>query len=195
MHLRSLVLFTTVLALAACGEEQAAQAPVTPATPPTVETAKAPAASSSPAVTAQVPATGAAAPVNAPAPVDAPAPSDTTGTVTAVPPAGHTQTAATSATSLERFHGRAFSAGPISLQLNPDKTFVMNEVDGNRKVQGHYAYENGVLTLSQPTGDIGQATFPMRCRFETLGAGDFRLTDEGGACTRLKDLTFKPTAG
>ncbi|MCB5177524.1 copper resistance protein NlpE [Microvirga lenta] len=119
----------------------------------------------------------------------------TTGTATATPPAGSTQTAATSATNLDTFQGRTYSAGPVSLQLNPDNTFVMNEVDGNKKVEGRYAYENGVLTLSDPKGDVGQATFPMRCRFETSGASDFRLADNEGACTRFRDLTFKPAAG
>lgn len=174
MHLKSLIPFATVLALAACGEEQTAEAPTTPAAPTAVETAQAPA--TPPATTA-------------------PAPAGTTGTVTAAPPAGSTQTAATSATSLNTFQGRAYSAGPISLQLNPDNTFVMNEVDGNRKVEGRYAFESGIVTFSDPKGDIGPATFPMRCRFETAGTSDFRLADNDGACTRFKDLTFKPAAG
>jgi hypothetical protein len=71
----------------------------------------------------------------------------------------------------------------------------MNEVDGNRKVEGRYAYENGVVTFSEPKGDTGPAQFPMRCRFETVGTGEFRLADTDGACPRFKDLTFKPAAG
>lgn len=184
MHLKSLIPFATVLALAACGEEQTAEAPATPTPPTAVETAQAPA--TPPATTAPAPAAPSAT---------ATAPAETTGTLTTAPPAGSTQTAVTSAMSLNTFQGRAYSAGPISLQLNPDNTFVMNEVDGSRKVEGRYAFENGIVTFSDPKGDIGPATFPMRCRFETAGTSDFRLADNDGACTRFKDLTFKPAAG
>jgi hypothetical protein len=188
MHLRSLIPFAAVLALAACGEEQTAEAPATPAAPTAVETAETPASPGASTATAPAPSTtaGTDAADNA---------VETTGTATTAPPTGSTQTAATSATSLDSFQGRTYSAGPVSLQLNPDNTFVMNEVEGNQKVEGRYSYENGMLTFSEPAGDVGTAKFPMRCRFETSGASDFRLGDTDGACTRFKDLTFKPAAG
>jgi hypothetical protein len=83
----------------------------------------------------------------------------------------------------------------VSLQLNADNTFVMSEVEGNRKVEGRYALQDGVITFSDPKGDTGPAQFPMRCRFDGSGGSEFRLGDTGGSCARFKDLTFKPAAG
>jgi hypothetical protein len=109
-------------------------------------------------------------------------------------------TAATSPTStavpgtLQDFQGRAFTAGPISVQLNPDNTFFMNEVEGSRRVEGRYTYQDGIVTFSDPKGDIGPAQFPMRCRLQGA-ASEFRLAEAEGSCTRFKDLTFKPAAG
>ncbi|MBJ6126813.1 hypothetical protein [Microvirga splendida] len=190
MRARILVPFTAILALAACGEDQTAQAPVTPTAPPVTETAEAP----------PPPAPAAPAPVaEAPAPTAGTgtvvAPSETTGATTPAPSPGSAQTAAVAATSLEPFHGRTYAAGPVTLQLNPDKTFVMRETGSSRKVEGRYAYENGVLIFSDATGDTGTVQFPMHCRFITEGASNFRLADTGGACTQFKDLTFEPAAG
>lgn len=195
MHLRFLMPFIAVLTLAACGEDQTAQAPTTPTAPSATETAQAPAdapaAETGTTTTAAAPAT------------EAPAAGGSAPSTTVAEPSGSTPTettssvnpAATPASSLEPFQGRTFTAGPVSLQLNPDNTFVMNEVDGNRRVEGRYAFQDGILTFSDPQGDIGPAQFPMRCRFEASGASEFRLADNEGACTRFKDLTFKPSAG
>ncbi len=71
----------------------------------------------------------------------------------------------------------------------------MKQTDGNQKVTGRYNYENSVLRLSEPQGDVGGAQFPMNCRFETIGTNEFRLMENNGSCTRFKDLTFKPAAG
>jgi hypothetical protein len=185
MSARPLVLYAAILALAACGEDQTAQTPTTPASPPAAETAQAqpPAAPVSPA---PAPATGTGA-TNTPG--------ETTGTTATAPPTGNPQTAATTATSLEPFQGRTYAAGPVTIQLNPDNTFVMQEAGSARKVEGRYAYQDGIVTFSDATGDVGTAQFPMRCRFQTEGAGSFRLADADGACTQFKDLTFKPAAG
>lgn len=181
MRARSLLPFAALLALTACGEEQTAEAPATANPPAATETAQAPVSSTAPATRAQT--------------TPPPAAGETTGATTSATSTGSTQTAATSTTSLDSFQGRTYSAGPVSLQLNRDNSFVMNEVSGNRKVEGRYAFENGIVTFSDPKGDIGQAQFPMRCRLETVGSSEFRLADAGGACTPFKDMTFKPTAG
>ncbi|WP_230533094.1 hypothetical protein [Microvirga roseola] len=201
MKIRSLLPFAAALALVACGEEQTAEAPVTPAPPPT-ETAEAPPVVVPEPVTPEpvepvtpAPATPPAATAEVETETVVVAPAETTGNVNLAPSTDATQTAATSATSLEPFQGRTYAAGPLTIQLNPDNTFVMNEAEGNRRVEGRYAFENGVVTFSDPTGDIGPAQFPMRCRFEATGTDEFRLADNEGACTRFNDLTFRPSAG
>jgi hypothetical protein len=185
MRMRALLPAFAVLVLAACGEQQTAQAPADPPTAPPRETAAAPPAPATPSP----PSATAAAPAPAATP-------STTGAVSPAPPAGTSQTAAApGAAGLQPFQGRAYAAGPLSLQLNADNTFVMSEIDGSRKVQGRYAFRDGELTLSDPSGDIGPAQFPMRCRFEGQGGTEFRLVDTSGSCARFKDLTFRPAAG
>jgi hypothetical protein len=175
MRARLYVPLVAALALSACGADQAAQAPTQP-TPPA-------AGQSGSSTTAFGPT----------------APGETTGTVGGAPStAAPANTAALSAgaapATLQPFQGRTFSAGPISVQLNSDNTFVMGEVEGSRRVEGRYTYQDGVVIFSDPKGDIGPAQFPMRCRVQGT-ASEFRLAEAGGTCTRFQDLTFRPAAG
>lgn len=185
MSTRPLILYAAILALAACGEDQTAQTPTAPASPPATETAQAP-PPAAPASPAPAPATGTGATNTS---------GETTGTTGTPPPTGNPQTAATATPGLEPFQGRTYAAGPMTIQLNPDNTFVMQEPGSARKVEGRYAYQDGIVTFSDATGDTGTAQFPMRCRFQQEGASDFRLTDTDGACSQFRDLTFKPAAG
>jgi len=99
--------------------------------------------------------------------------------------------------SLDPYRGRTFTAGPVSLRLNADNTFRMDETDGNRKVEGQwqFASQSNLLVLSDPKGDVGTAQFPMRCHFQESGADAFQLGETAGSCARFKDMTFKPAAG
>ncbi len=179
MSARSLVPVVAVLVLAACGEDQTTQAPTAPAPAPGAETAQAP--SQPPAPTTAIGSDAVS----------------TSGEVTrtATPPAGNPQTAAAAMTSLEPFQAQTYGAGPMTIQLNRDNTFVMRQTGTSRKVEGRYTYQDGIVTFSEATGDIGAAQFPMRCRFETGGPSQFRLVDTDGACPQFKDLTFKLAAG
>lgn len=47
-----------------------------------------------------------------------------------------TQATAPRTGSLDAYRIRTFTAGPVSLRLNADSTFRMDETDGNRKVGG-----------------------------------------------------------
>jgi hypothetical protein len=104
MHARIFVPLVATLALGACGEDQTAQAPTQPTPPPTGQSGS--------STTASGPTT----------------PGEVTGTVRGAPPtefpANPASTAAllggTAPGTLETFQGRAFIAGPISIQLNPD---------------------------------------------------------------------------
>lgn len=78
----------------------------------------------------------------------------------------------------------------MSLLLKPDNTFEMRATQGNQVVQGQYTYTNGVLSFTNPRGDIGGATFPMQCRLQQSATG-FQLTDAGGNCTYFRDLSFR----
>ena len=94
---------------------------------------------------------------------------------------------------MQQVVGKAYTSGPVTLRLDPSGSFEMRENEGNRRVEGRYAVQDGVVTFSDPKGDIGGATFPMRCRFEGT-ASEFKLGDVGNSCVRLKDLSFKPAA-
>lgn len=159
-----------LLALTGCNEQQASQAP------------KNTSSVTEPKVSNQASAPGTATTSTAPSSTGA-----TSGS----------QTAAASTGSFDAYKGRTFTAGPVSLRLNPDNTFRMDETDGNRKVEGQWQYtaQSSLLVLSGPKGDTGQAQFPMRCHFQDVGSDAFKLGETAGSCTRFKDMTFKPAAG
>jgi hypothetical protein len=161
-----------VLALAACGDDKAAEAPR--------ET-----------TTAQAPATTAAPPA---APATTPPAPTTTTAAPAAPAAPATTAGATTgsvADPLRPYLAKPLTAGAVALRLDPNGTFTMSETGGDRRVEGRYAVQDGIVTFSDPKGDTGAATFPMRCRVQPAGDG-FRLAAVEGSCTTLADQTFKP---
>ena len=165
------LLVLAALTLAACGdEEEVTQAP----TPPVAE----------------APAPEVAEPAEAPPAAVTTAPVETDTQVASVPPP-----AATTAEGepLERFQERTYTAGPVSIRFDPDGTFEMNETEGDQKVEGRYALEDGIVTFSEPTGDVGAATFPLRCRFEPAEDA-FTLGAVGDSCARFEGLTFQPAS-
>jgi hypothetical protein len=162
----STIAVLAALALAGCGEEQAAQ-------------------NENRTTTAQAPATTAPA-TTAPA-----APATTSNT--AAPAPAPTTTGAVATGPMQQVVGKSYTAGPIALRLDQNGTFEMRETEGSKRVEGKYAVQDGVVTFSDPNGDIGGASFPMRCRFEGT-ATEFKLGDVENSCVRLKDLTFKPAA-
>lgn len=191
-----------LLALTACGEDQTAEAPAEKTPPPVAAAPPAdterPTASTPPATTSETTtATNEAKPAAPPTADAAPPPA---GKEAVSGSSGDTQVAATtpataSVSDIKPYTGRTYAAGPVSLQLNEDNTFVLTETGTSNKVQGKYAFENGVITFSQPTGDVGTAKFPIKCRMEGASADSFSLADTGGSCQRFHNLTFKPKAG
>lgn len=165
-----------VLTLAACNDQKKAEAPkenTVVATAPPSSTAPSTASSGASSQAGRSAAAGASST----------AASETTGGV-GTPG---------SASVLQKYQGKSYTAGPVSLRLNQDGTFEMTETDGNKQVQGRYAFENGIVTFSQPTGDVGSATFPMRCRLQEAG-DSFSFAPVENSCERLRDLTFKTQA-
>jgi hypothetical protein len=171
----------TALLLAGCGEEQTAQSP----TPPASDPQEAPAQATRPQVTqpAQPPAPNPAVP-GAPA---GPADQRNTGSLAAAPPPDGRRDAA-----FQDLLGRSLTAGSVTLRLEPDNRFVFRDESG-RSVTGRYAFTEGVLTMQDAQGDVGQARFPMSCRFEPVTAATFRFQDVAGSCSQLSGVAF--TAG
>ncbi|MCB5175840.1 MULTISPECIES: hypothetical protein [Microvirga] len=182
-----------VIGLAACGEDQVAQQPAEPttaeapvATTDTTTTA-APATTTAPPPTevtaaepnAAPPATMTMPPANATAPSETP--SETTGAV------GGENAA------LQRYQGRPYTSGAISLTLNPGGNFEMTQNQGSGQVSGQYSMANGVVTFQNPTGDVSGASFPMRCRLVESGEG-FTLESVENSCQTLDGQTFRPAS-
>lgn len=191
MRTSHILLIGAALSLAACGEDQAAQAPGNnaPAQPGVAQTAPAAPAqpapntvTTAPPVTATPPATN--APVTTAPPATAPTldRSQTTGSV-------GTQSAAGSA--LQPYMDRTFAGGPVRLTLAGDSTFTLNQEGTGRSVQGRYAYVDGVVTFLEPRGETGGAQFPMRCRMEAVSPTEFRLTESDGTCRQLANVSFR----
>lgn len=78
----------------------------------------------------------------------------------------------------------------VLLRLEPDGRFEMRELAGSRRADGHYRYDDGILTLLDASGDIGSARFPMYCRVRLTGAG-FALAIEKGSCRQLDGAEFR----
>lgn len=86
--------------------------------------------------------------------------------------------------------GARYVFGDVSASFAPDNSFRMENDAGGQAVVGTYALADGVLTLTDVEGDLGRATFPMRCGI-VADAGRFTLTDEDGTCAPLADVTFE----
>jgi len=61
-------------------------------------------------------------------------------------------------------------ANGLSLTLEEDGRFAMQDRTG-ASVEGDYAMENGELVLSNPSGRLGAASFPMTCPVEETDTG------------------------
>ena len=85
----------------------------------------------------------------------------------------------------------AYRAGDVILRLGEDGVFSMDEVGGSRRIEGRYTVQDGVLTLSQGRGDVGNTKFPVRCRIQHAG-DSFTLTGIERACAVLHGVTFRP---
>jgi hypothetical protein len=198
MHVRTIGLFL-ILSLAACGEETAT---------PTAQTDTSARPATDAAGTATTPATpspsagtaaGTAQPSTAAGGATGTESTAAGGTQTqtqiaaapgAAGPGAGSGAAPSAVVPISQYLGQPFMAGPVTLTLTPDNRFQMRSTEENRSVQGRYAYDNGILTLSDPQGDAGTAKFPMNCRLEQAESG-FRLIDDGGNCAYFSGLTFR----
>ncbi len=88
---------------------------------------------------------------------------------------------------------RAYAAGSVVLRFEANGAFRISEAAGSRKVDGHYAYTDGVLTLSDAKGDVGTAKFPMRCRLDPAPPG-FSLSPIEDSCTVFNRVQFEPAS-
>lgn len=173
----------SMLALAACdsgtqtgdatksSEPSASKTAERPVSSTSTRTAESPGSSGSTSSTATVPkgtATGAAPPVSG---AGGPSPG-------ATPP------------SIASLQGAPFRAGPVSIVLRPDNSFEMQSATTKESVTGQYTYADGVISFTNPKGDIGGAKFPMQCRVVPADSGGFQLTDAGGNCSYFQDLKF-----
>lgn len=196
MRFVTLTPILAVLALAACGDDQqTAQAPSENSSVTSSNSGSA----APPVSTGQNTAATTTAPSTA-----APAMDPDAATTTAAPPASSTAAAPPAASGTpapaEEATGAVNAAAAIepgtyesdrfNLRLEDGGTFTMREKTGNGEITGRYALSGNVLTFQDAQGDTGSTTFPVRCRIAPDGSG-FRLADQDGACSGLKDATFK----
>jgi DNA repair exonuclease SbcCD ATPase subunit len=85
-----------------------------------------------------------------------------------------------------------YTSGAVTASFGPDGSFTMENSERSQSVQGRYAVETGVLTLSDAEGDIGRVQFPLQCGVEAAGNG-FRLSAHEGGCANLDGTVFEPT--
>ena len=166
----------SLVALAACGDQQTATTtPTTTGTSTTTtNTTKTPTTTpaTTPSTTAMPGSTG-----------------TTTGTT---PPVG--SGGGIPVPSLANYQGQQFSSGQVSMMLKSDNTFELKSNTGTDTVQGSYTFTDGTITFTNAKGDIGGATFPMRCRLMPTSNGFQLVEASGGNCTYFRDLNFRKAA-
>lgn len=79
------------------------------------------------------------------------------------------------------------SAQGLGLTLAQDGSFILESRNG-RAVTGRYTLDDTQLRLTDATGDLGNATFPMVCPVTRTDAG---FTIEPADTCALSDLTFE----
>ncbi len=172
------------IALAACGDNQTAQqsAPATTAHAPSPEAAT---TAPPPARTAEGPTTAPPATMTMP-PVNATPPNEQHPEVTGA-------VGAPAAAIVQRYQGRPFTSGAVTIRLEPDGAFEMREELGAKRVSGRYAAEGDVVTFETLTGDVAWTASPLRCRIAEEGEV-FRLEEVQDSCGLLAGQTFRPAS-
>ena len=79
--------------------------------------------------------------------------------------------------------------GPLTAEFAQDGTFTISNEERSSSVTGSYSLDDGLLVLSEGTGDVGSTAFPIRCGIERQDAG-FRLTSPDGGCRPLAGTKF-----
>ena len=166
----------SLLALAACGDQQTATTAPATTGPGTTTSNTTKSTTTAPATTPSTTATP-----------------GTTGTTTGTtPPVG--SGGGIPVPSLANYQGQQFSSGQVSMMLKADNTFELKSNTGTETVQGSYTFTDGTLTFTNAKGDIGGATFPMRCRLAPTSNGFQLLEASGGNCNYFRDLNFRKAA-
>lgn len=87
-----------------------------------------------------------------------------------------------------------YRTGDIEARLGPDGVFHMRNKESEFEVSGNYSTEDGIVTLSNPEGELRHGVnFPLRCAVESKG--DRFSLDEiegiGPSCGPLSGVTFE----
>lgn len=86
-----------------------------------------------------------------------------------------------------------YNSETLIAQFAADGTFSMRNEEKQAEVSGEYSVTNGIVTLSNPIGDVRSGVkFPMRCAVASDGQG-FTLNevaDDGPSCGPLADVRF-----
>nr|WP_162623762.1 hypothetical protein [Paracoccus saliphilus] len=85
--------------------------------------------------------------------------------------------------------GERYEHDGVTAIFVDDGTFEMTNADNKETVVGNYSLAEGLLTLTEASGDLRGAEFPMRCTIVAEALG-FRLEDEDGSCKLLSGISF-----
>lgn len=86
-----------------------------------------------------------------------------------------------------------YNSKTLIARFTSEGTFTMRNEEKKAEVSGEYSIINGIVTLSNPIGDVRSGVkFPMRCAVASDGQ-DFTLNDvvdDGPSCGPLADVRF-----
>ena len=192
----SAVAISAALALAACGQDQTAEAPPADQQGQVAQTQPAPPppGADAPPATAGAPATETEGQVTVVEPAQ-PAPQQDQMAQTApgaAPGAPGTadQTGALPSDVGEEIQPGRYQSGDLALELTPDGSFMMMGADG-QQVTGQYNLFGDTLTLTNVQNAPPNAPFPMTCTVEPEGEG-FRVIADAQSCAMLDGQVFQP---
>jgi predicted nucleic acid-binding Zn-ribbon protein len=64
-----------------------------------------------------------------------------------------------------------YTVGPLMMTIGDDGGFVLRNETRGEEVTGTYAVNEGILTLSEASGDVGETPFPMTCALRQSADG------------------------
>lgn len=190
----SAVAISAALALAACGQDQTAEAPPADQQGQIAQTQPAPPppGADAPPATAGAPATEGEVTVVEPAQPapqqDQMAQQDTMAPGAA--PGAADQTGALPSDVGQEVQPGRYQSGDLTLELTPDGQFMMMTQDG-QQVTGQYNLFGDTLTLTNVQNAPPDAPFPMTCTVEPEGQG-FRIIADAQSCAMLDGQIFQP---
>ncbi len=100
------------------------------------------------------------------------------------------QASTSSRISAPRIAPGIYLSASVALSLQPDGTFLLQELGGTRRATGRYTASPSMLVFASGRGDVGRTRFPLKCRVADAFGG-FRVVPGQSGCKPFEGLSFR----